>query len=152
MDSVLYFEYPKHVRFTCERCATCCGDTKERVRMILLLKIEAQHISRETLKCIDEFAEKIEGSEPYVHRMKKTDDGKCVFLRDNSCSIYQMRPLICRFYPFQLKYTRSNRPVFTYTNECPGIGNGPELKRGFYEKLLEESVRLMEKTQGISDE
>lgn len=146
------FEYPKNVRFTCERCAACCGNTRERVRMILLLKVEAERISRDTSKRIGEFAERIEGSEPYIYCMRKTDDGKCVFLKDKSCSIYQIRPLICRFYPFQLKYARNNRPVFTYTNECLGIGKGRELKRGFFEKLLEESMKSMEETQSGSDE
>jgi len=138
----LGFEYPKHVRFICDRCATCCGDTKERVRLILLLKIEAERIARKTLKGIGEFAEKIEGSEPYIYWMKKADEGKCVFLKNNSCSIYQVRPLICRFYPFQLS-SKNNRPVFTYTNECQGIGKGPKLKRSFFEKLFKESMKAM---------
>jgi Fe-S-cluster containining protein len=51
----------------------------------------------------EEFATKIEGFEPYVFQMKKTVDGSCVFLRNGLCSIYEARPLICRFYPFQLQ-------------------------------------------------
>jgi len=141
----LTFKYPKHVRFVCKRCAKCCGDTEERVRQILLLKIEAERISQRTLKGICEFAEKIEGSEPYVYRMKKTDDGKCVFLKDNLCSIYPARPLICRFYPFQLKNIGNGRFVFTYTDECPGIGDGSQLKRSFFQKLFQESVKTMPK-------
>ncbi len=139
----LSFDYPKNVRFTCERCAKCCGDTKERVRSILLLKIEAERISQRTLKDIRKFAEKIEGSEPYVYQMKKTHGGKCLFLKDNSCSIYQMRPLICRFYPFQLKNIRDRKPMFTYTDECPSIGKGPQLKRSFFEKLFNEFLKVM---------
>lgn len=137
------FEYPKHVCFACVRCALCCGDTEDRIRSILLLKIETDFISKRTLKGIDKFAEKIEGFEPYTYRMRKTEDGKCVFLRDNSCSIYQIRPLICRFYPFQLKNLRNNRYTFTHTNECQGIGKGHELKREFFERLFGKFVELM---------
>jgi len=111
--------------------------------MILLLKTEAKSISQNTLKPIEEFADIVEGSEPYVFQIKKTIDGKCIFLRSNSCSIYQIRPLICRFYPFQLKCTRKNKYVFTCTKECPGIGKGLLLKRSFFEKLFEESMKLM---------
>lgn len=142
------FEYPKHVRFRCERCALCCGDTEDKVRSILLLKTEADRISKKTLIGLDKFAEKIEGFEPYIYQMRKTEDGKCVFLRDNSCSIYQIRPLICRFYPFQLKNLPNNRYAFTYTDECPGIGKGPQLKRDFFERLFGNSMELMRENTG----
>ena len=107
------FDYPNNVRFKCERCAICCGDTKNRARSILLLRIEAERIAQKTLRNVDDFAEKIGGFEPYVYRMRKGEDGKCIFLKDNLCSIYQMRPLICMFYPFELKQVRSNKYVFS---------------------------------------
>ena len=143
---VLSFKYPKRLHFVCERCAICCGDTEERNRSILLLQIETQRISKKILKQICDFAEKVGGSDPYVYRMKKTGDGKCVFLRDSLCSIYELRPLICKFYPFQLINSENGKLVFDYTNECPSIGKGPELGRSFFEKLYEESLRLMQES------
>jgi Fe-S-cluster containining protein len=141
---VLSFKYPKRLRFVCERCAICCGDTEERNRSVLLLQIEAQRISKKILKQVGDFAEKVGGSEPYVYRIKKNGDGRCVFLRDNSCSIYEMRPLICKFYPFQLTSSENDKLVFDYTSECPSIGKGPELGISFFKKLYEESLRLMQ--------
>jgi Fe-S-cluster containining protein len=138
----LDFEYPKNIRFICEKCAICCGDTKERVRSILLLKKEAEGIAKEISKNIEEFAEKVEGSQPYVYQMRKTAEGKCVFLKDSLCSIYKIRPLICKFYPFQLN-SRNGRFEFTYTTECPNIGKGPKLKKKFFEKLLREFMKVM---------
>jgi hypothetical protein len=102
----LDFEYPKNIRFICSRCAKCCGDTEEKVRSILLLEAEAERIAKKTSKNIDEFAERIEDAQPYVYRMRKTTEGKCVFLKDSLCSIYQTRPLICKFYPFKLKISK----------------------------------------------
>ena len=96
---------------------------------------------------LDEFAEKIEGFEPYVYRMTKTEERKCVFLEDDSCSIYQVRPLICRFYPFELKNPGKNRYVFDYTDECPGIGKGPKLKKAFFEHLFKEFKDSMKNNQ-----
>jgi Fe-S-cluster containining protein len=137
------FNYPKNVRFKCSRCALCCGDTKNNKRTILLLKPEASRISRKTSKSLADFAEKVEGFEPYVYCMKKTDDGKCVFLRNDLCSIYEIRPLICRFYPFQLKSTKTGRYAFECTTECPGVGTGPELKKGFFERLFKVLAELV---------
>jgi hypothetical protein len=140
------FNYPKNVRFKCERCALCCGDAKNRARSILLLRIEAERISQKTLKSVEDFAEKIEEFEPYAYRMKKKD-GKCVFLRDNLCTIYQVRPLICTFYPFEFKEVGSKRYIFAYTDECPAIGKGPKLKRDYFEKLFKKIIITMEENK-----
>jgi Fe-S-cluster containining protein len=142
-EDSIRFKFPEDVRFECNRCALCCGDTETKTRMILLLKSEAERISRKTLKKINEFAERIEGQEPYVYLMGKTFDGKCVFLEDNLCVVYEMRPLICRFYPFKLDNAGNRNYVFTYTEECPGIGSGPQLKRRFFNTLFTEFMASM---------
>jgi len=110
-----------------------------------MMKIEAYRISRKTLIDLDELAEKIEGFEPYIYQMRKTENGKCFFLKDNLCSIYQIRPLICRFYPFKLQNIGSSKYVFAYTKECPGIGKKSLLERDFFEKLFREFMEAMRK-------
>jgi Fe-S-cluster containining protein len=137
------FEYPRNVHFKCERCAICCGDTEKRIRRILLLKLEADRISKKTLKPTAEFAFRIEGSEPYVYEMKKTKNGHCVFLEANLCTIYSVRPLICMFYPFELRGDRADRHIFSYTSECPCIGHGPELKKEYFERLFAKSASMI---------
>jgi Fe-S-cluster containining protein len=137
------FEYPRNVHFKCERCAVCCGDTEKKIRKILVLKPEADSISKKTLKPTAEFACRTEGSEPYVYEMKKTKNGRCVFLRANLCTIYSVRPLICRFYPFELRAARTDRHIFSYTNECPYVGHGPELKKEYFERLFARSASLI---------
>jgi Fe-S-cluster containining protein len=111
--------------------------------MILLLKSEAEKISRRTLKKIDEFVEQIERQEPYAYLMRKTFDGKCVFLKNNLCAIYETRPLICKFYPFKLDNLGNKRYAFTYTEECSGIGSGPKLKKEFFNTLFAEFMASM---------
>ena len=144
------FDYPRNVRFKCLRCALCCGDARNRVRSILLLRIEVERILQKTLKSVDDFAKKTEGFEPYVYRMEKTNDGKCIFLKDNICSIYHIRPLICMFYPFEVKEVGSNRYIFAYTDECPAIGKGSKLKKGYFERLFKKFIELMNKNAGIA--
>lgn len=121
----------------------CCRDTKEKTRLILLLKLEVERISKKTRKSVVEFAERIEKSEPYIYQMKKSNDGKCIFLKDNLCSIYNIRPLICMFYPFELKEIKSNQHLFVHTTECPSIGKGPELKRSYFETLYDKFKKTM---------
>jgi Fe-S-cluster containining protein len=130
-------EYPATVRFRCTICGICCGDTKEKIRHILLLKPEAEQIAKATFKPILAFAEKIENRTPYVYEMKKTpEDGKCVFLENNRCTIYPLRPLICRFYPFELKIARGGNYIFLFTEECPGINKGRILSETYFKKIF----------------
>jgi Fe-S-cluster containining protein len=101
------------------------------------LDAEADQISTKTSKIVKEFAEEKRGSEPYVYLMKK-DHGKCFFLRDGSCQIYNIRPLVCRFYPFRLEALGEERYAFHFTEECPGIGKGPRLKEEYFRKLFSQ--------------
>lgn len=139
------FKYPKHVGFTCTRCGQCCGDTKDRIRHVLLLKTDVEQISNKTLLDICNFAEKISGFEPYIYQMKKTEHGKCFFLKNNKCTIYKIRPLICRFYPFHLQTLGNNSYSFFYTKNCKGINNQTKLERSFFEKFFNQFKKAMKK-------
>jgi Fe-S-cluster containining protein len=116
------------------------------------LKSEAEQISQVTSKPVKEFADKIEGHEPYVYGMKKTArKGKCLFLLDKTCAIYESRPLICRFYPFQLAATEDQAYTFFCTKECPGIGEGKQLgKECFVDLFWQASGKLLADVAGRS--
>ena len=69
--------------------------------------------------------------------MEKDVKGSCFFLKDNQCAIYALRPLICRFYPFELKFDEyKNTHVFYFTPECPEIGKGKLLTKKDFEELF----------------
>jgi Fe-S-cluster containining protein len=132
------FTYPVNIRFDCNRCGLCCGDTKQKTRHILLLETEAKKISAETSLPIPDFSSKIVDKLPYAYEIKKTSEGKCVFLKDNQCSIYLLRPLICVFYPFELKFDKDKLlHIFDFTLECPGINQGKVVREIDFKKLFE---------------
>lgn len=131
------FGCPKDVRFQCTRCAICCGDTESRMRHVLLLRGDAEAISRSVLKPVEAFATEVKGHEPYVYEMRKTDEeGKCFFLEGRNCGVYELRPLVCRFYPFELVTLKDGKHKFLCTEECPGIGKGTKLTTAFFENLF----------------
>jgi Fe-S-cluster containining protein len=131
------FDYPSTVRFHCAKCGICCGDTKEKTRHVLLLRTEAEQIAKTTSQPISKFAVKIRNKMPYTYEMKKTaEDGKCVFLENNRCTIYPLRPLICRFYPFELKISQGGKYKFLFTEECPGINKGRMLSEAYFRKMF----------------
>jgi Fe-S-cluster containining protein len=131
------FTCPNNVLFECSKCGLCCGDTKEKTRHILLLEQEANAISAETGLPKEEFTKEITGKSPYCYEMVKGSEGKCFFLKDNQCTIYELRPLICRFYPFELKFEQDkDGHVFSFTLECPAIGKGKQVSRRDFEDLF----------------
>ena len=136
--SKLEFTYPKNVCFECNCCGLCCGDTEHKTRHILLLENEAEDISAHTCFPIEDFAVEIPGNTPYLYEMKKPQ-GKCFFLKSNKCAIYETRPLICRFYPFELKFNISkNSHVFSFTVECPAINReGRAVSKKDFEALFQ---------------
>jgi Fe-S-cluster containining protein len=141
------FTHPVNLRFECIKCGLCCGDTEKKTRHILLLKGETEKIALQTGQPGTVFSVEAEGKHPYVYEMKKSSEGKCVFLKDNRCSIYPKRPLICIFYPFELKFEEDkNAHAFDFTLECPGINQGILLEKDDFKKLFETAQeRLTQK-------
>jgi len=129
------FRYPKEIRFECSRCGICCGDTPEKLRHPLLLDDEAEKIAAFVGRPVSEFAERVKGREPYTYDMKKVG-GKCVFLAGHECTIYSVRPLVCRFYPFELKAAEKGQHEFHPTDECLGLGKGKKLRKEHFRELF----------------
>jgi Fe-S-cluster containining protein len=134
------FDYPNRIHFHCLKCGICCSDTREKDRHILLLSNEAASIAKKLRQPISDFATKIKNRVPYKFEMKKKENGKCTFLENNQCVIYSFRPLICRFYPFEMKGGQDQKYVFICTDECPGIDKGRELKENYFKKMFQMAL------------
>ena len=139
--------YPKNIRFECQRCAKCCGDTLERKRNILLLEPEAGQISAVTKLEPAEFSNPSSGTAPYRYVMNKKE-GKCIFLKSTDCHIYPHRPLICRFYPFSLEQLGAESYEFKVSEECPGVGLGKVIKEEDFAAMLAEALNCMQNRDG----
>jgi Fe-S-cluster containining protein len=119
------------VRFQCTECGNCCKDQPGVERRILLTKDDYSRIRK--LKGNGDFASR-NNSERYPHIMKKLG-GECVFLKENKCTIYEKRPLICQFYPFSLR-SEDEKYVFGLDDKCEGLHTGNILDRKHFLSLL----------------
>ncbi len=146
------FSYPLGIRFVCSKCGLCCGDTNKKTRHILLLKKDTERIATYIQRPTETFATKnMGGRTPYVFQMrKKPKTGQCIFLQNNQCSIYSVRPLICRFYPFELTTNSEGIYVFRETQECPAISSPDAAEKTeplgelFFEGLLKLARSVIE--------
>ncbi len=103
----------------CNNCSKCCETLRIELTIFDIYRI-SQRLSMQTNSFLDKFCEKIDSN--YVV-LKKTN-GKCPFLKNKRCTIYEYRPAVCVLYPFmvteQLKqfdielpeYCKSGRKVF----------------------------------------
>jgi Fe-S-cluster containining protein len=131
------FTYPKNIKFECNKCALCCGNTKEKTRHIIILENEAKEIQKQTNLNINEYCFEITTQQPYKFEMKKPHNEKCFFLKQDGCSIYDVRPMICRFYPFELKFDeKQQKYVFAATAECPALNQGKRLTQSHFKMLF----------------
>jgi len=109
------------LNFTCQRCAHCCqkrfGDN-----MVAMFPGEVRRImaftGREWLDVAQPPDSDDFDSEGNRHTfewvLRRNEDGDCVFLEGNRCTIYVVRPHICRTYPFMLSGDK------TEVYECDG--------------------------------
>jgi len=101
-----------------------------------MLKNEAKEIQKQTNLNIETFCSEITDKQPYMFEMK-LHDGKCLFLQQDDCSIYNHRPMICRFYPFELKFDENQQKyTFTATPECPALNQGKRLTQTDFKLLF----------------
>ena len=105
--------------FSCARCGWCCREnfniriTRDILRpsnAISIFPDDIRHIASGTRLKLDEIAlpDSYSCLSDGVNLLaigwilRRNDEGECVFYREGSCTIYELRPMICRCYPYFL--------------------------------------------------
>ena len=79
----------------CTQCANCCRMATAKVterdvdRLARHFRIKPERI----------MAEYVVESEEEGHILRRRENGECVFLDGNECSVYESRPEVCQRYP-----------------------------------------------------
>ena len=138
----------KDLRFKCQRCAVfCCrlgGPTlnvKDRQRLR-----QAGTKDENVVKSVKDNVRIC---------LKETENGSCVFLeyddesKQHACSIYDLRPSLCRLYPFEFTLTGPNTGVLKIIPCCNGLNaaDGELVDQKFVEKNLLEPIMDSVKTE-----
>ena len=123
--------YKRNFRFKCKRCATFCCKlggpnlTEKDVQQLKKAGYATDNFLEPTTKRESNSAPKMQS------RLGKRDDGSCIFLRFNNrlkiykCSIYDVRPVLCRMYPFDFERIDSNSFMLKFIPCCRGL-NSPD--------------------------
>ncbi|MHC4695949.1 MAG: YkgJ family cysteine cluster protein [Planctomycetota bacterium] len=117
--------YHSGLKFTCTQCGDCCTGApgyvwanKEEIRKIAKFLertddwLDKQHLRRVGLR----------------YSLTERPNGDCIFLRRENgrfhCSIYAVRPLQCRTWPFWAGNLRSPQTWDQTKKVCPGVDSG----------------------------
>ncbi len=123
--------YADGLRFACQRCGRCCGgapgyvwiDREEIQRM-------AAHLEMPAARVRDLYCRRVW----WRISLKERDNGDCVLLGPDGCSVYPVRPVQCRTFPFWTHLLTSRSRWERAVRNCPGVGGGrlysrPEIDR-----------------------
>ena len=118
----------KRFRFKCKRCATfCCrlGGPKLTRNDIERIEEAGYHVKDFLEPANSEFK-----AMPFTRgSLKNREDGACIFLKFDAkqnryeCSIYDLRPILCRLYPFDFDRVGTNSIVLKFIPCCRGLNN-----------------------------
>ncbi|MBR1369173.1 hypothetical protein RJ53_06570 [Methanocalculus chunghsingensis] len=113
----------KEIGFACTGCGGCCTGDEEQSRVIISPDeigeiLEATAMGRNDIAApYPEFIDANDGRRFTFAWCLRMKDERCIFLSpDKRCSIYQVRPWICRTYPFMLEGGE------LVISDCPGLG------------------------------
>lgn len=143
------------VRFRCVHCGHCCRDVVclptpwDVIRLVretganprrFLVFLTPDEIS-EVEKCDPTWLRC--GDQKYIMALKRDAKG-CFFLdkKTHHCAAYDVRPILCRLYPFKLQETRNGKfKAFTLHKDvgCPREREGEVPTRPLYELFVDDS-------------
>jgi Fe-S-cluster containining protein len=139
-------------RFKCKRCAALCCKLGGPV----LTRKDAKLIGAAGYPVTDFLEPKngdAEGLPLVFGNLKTRADGSCVFLKFDAeqncfqCGIYDIRPALCRLYPFSFESLGSNSVALKVIPCCMGLNNpdGEPSDENFVSfRILEPLLEAME--------
>ncbi|MBD3262109.1 MAG: hypothetical protein GF334_10670 [Candidatus Altiarchaeales archaeon] len=89
-------------KFQCLMCGNCC-----RLRIIELDEEDVEKLKKQGRQGFTD-------SNRFILR----DRGRCVFLKNDKCTVHECRPRVCREFPFQKIFGLWFLPKITF---CPGV-------------------------------
>jgi Fe-S-cluster containining protein len=133
----------KKIDWQCKMCGNCCITEEAE-----LMEEEIKTIRNSTDR--DDFWIR-DGTARTGYKIKH-ENGKCVFLNEKrKCSIYSIRPVICRTYPFVLEETEINgRSVMLVIPRITGTEDNKITCNGFKWGKMNKKVALKAAKRFIS--
>lgn len=114
--------YHEGLRFECTRCGHCCTGEPG---FVWVNDTEIRRIAEYRGEPLDEFTQLHTRPTFRGRSLREKANGDCVFWdREKGCTIYPVRPIQCRTWPFWDSNLRTPEEWQQTHEKCPGIGQG----------------------------
>ncbi len=108
------------LKFECTGCGDCC---KFAEGFVAVSPLEIDQISHYLNISYKQFVEVYTRKHQNIFVLKDKDNA-CIFLEDNLCKIYPVRPMQCSTYPFWITNLKSQYRWKIVAEQCEGVGEG----------------------------
>lgn len=120
--------YADGLKFTCTQCGNCCSGPPG---FVWTSADERRKIAEHLGMDLEVFNKTYTHRVGNRHSLKEQGQGEnldCIFLETNggerTCSIYTVRPVQCRTWPFWTENLRSGSAWDSAADGCPGMNQG----------------------------
>ncbi|MBJ7449113.1 MAG: YkgJ family cysteine cluster protein [Parachlamydiales bacterium] len=111
--------YKDGLPFKCTGCGKCCTGSPGYV---FLKEHEIDVIAEYLGLSLEEFGRKYLRQIGHLYSLKEIGkENDCIFLKDNKCQIYPVRPTQCKTFPFWPRVLKDKKSWLETANECEGI-------------------------------
>ena len=121
LPSALWWE--KGLRFSCLGCGRCC---RGEPGAIFITPVEESAIACFLGISTEIFGKRYKTSRWKAPSLKEKKNGECIFYQAENagCSVYPVRPLQCRLFPFWPVLLSSEEEWEKAAEDCPGMNSG----------------------------
>lgn len=109
------------LRFKCTGCGRCCTGSPGYA---FLSELDMERLSAHFSLSVQEFAKKytrlVEG---LYALLEKPTFGDCIFLENNRCTVYEVRPIQCQTFPWWIHNLRDPEDWKEASEKCEGINH-----------------------------
>jgi len=134
-------------QFRCTACGLCCEGTGDVYFSRSELAKIARFIKKNKRNWKELKGRLIQGERNGLAVHSAGD--ACLFLENGKCSIYALRPLQCRTFPFWPSHFRSQKALKDLQRTCPGSasGVGPALNAEKVHRRIKRTHQTFQKEQ-----
>ena len=131
--------YDQGLKFSCQMCRYCCS---AEPGYVYLSEQEIFDIAQYLSLPIDQFMKiycrAIDFGDVWQISLREKENYDCIFLTENGCSVYPVRPHQCSQYPFWKNIMESREAWENEKQYCPGIGKGDLIPKKEIEKRMKD--------------